>query len=532
MTTLTDRASRFVFPGVLILAATLRAVSLQSVPPPLADEVLAAVDLHSLLYQGRHFTGAKPGLLAHLTPIVDGRWLAADFLSTSVTDLRVLSVLFGLGSVALAVKLGQELADRRFGLLTAFFLAVMPWHIYFGRIYLPASETLFLTLAAVVLALVGLRAKSVPHCMGAIAAAAASIYLYPVSILLSPLLLVTVVAFRWEDTRTFGWRRSLTVAIFGLLILVPYLVGRFTGSDAAVRVINEVIVSRMIWTHGLSSTDVFLRVVANWWSYLTPRFLFLSGDPNTRASIQSLGEVGWAIGALGVVGIISALRRRSRADLLIMSWLLLFPLASALTFYDAPGNSVRAVVGSVVWALLAAMGLSALLAVSSKTLRTILVACAGLALAAQLVVFSSAYFGSYSREQAASFETGYDRIYEVLEERGVQDVPITLHAGYQRDAMLQYFSDYRLKAAQSLLACYELPSGIVRSMVLPRVFIVREDPDYWREPECTHRDLIRRDIGALRRAGDVVEVLAIYPNAPGSEFRTAILFVDRGLAKR
>jgi hypothetical protein len=187
--------------------------------------------------------------------------------------------------------------------------------------------------------------------------------------------------------------------------------------------------------------------------------------------------------------------------------------------------------GSVVWALLAATGMSTLLAIRSKTLKSILAACAGLAIAAQLILFSALYFGSYTREQAASFETGYDRIYDVLEERGVQDVPITLHAGYQRDAMLQYFSDYKLTATESLLACYELPSDIVRFTVLPRVFIVREDPDYWREPECTHRNLIRRDISALRRAGDVVEVLAIYPNAPGSGFETAILFVDRGLAK-
>jgi 4-amino-4-deoxy-L-arabinose transferase-like glycosyltransferase len=525
MTALTERASRFAFPAVLILAATLRAIFLRSVPPPLADEVLAAVDFHSTLFQGRHFTGAVPGLLAHLTPILDGRWLATALLGRSVTDLRVVSVLFGVGSVALAAKLGDELGDRRLGLLTAFFLAVMPWHIYFSRIYLPASETLFLTLAALVLGLIGLRARSVLYCMGAIAAAAWSIYLYPVAILLTPLLLVTVIVFRWEDVRAFGWRRSVTVAIFGLLILIPYVVGRFTGADAAVTVINEVIVSRMIWTHGLSSTDVFLRVLGNWSSYVTPRFLFLSGDPNVRQSIQSLGEVGWAVGVLGVVGIVSAVLRRSRADLLAVSWLLLFPLASALTFYDASANSVRAVVGCVVWALLAAMGLRTLLGVPSETLRSILAACAGLAIAAQLVVFSAAYFGSYSRERSAAFETGYDRIYDVLEERGVQDVPITLHAGYQRDAMLQYFSDYRLIATQSLLACYELPSDVVRFTVLPRVFIVREDPDFWREPDCTHRDLIRRDIRALRRAGDVVEVLATYPNAPGSRFGTAILFV-------
>jgi 4-amino-4-deoxy-L-arabinose transferase-like glycosyltransferase len=529
MAALTSDVSRFAFPALVILAATLRAVFLRSVPPPMADEVLAAVDLHSMLSQGQHFTGALPGLLAHVTPILDGRSLAAATLGTSVTDLRIMSALFGVGSVVLAAKLGHELADRRLGLLTALFLAVMPWHIYFSRIYFPASETVFLTLAALVLGVVGLRNRSILQCMGAIVAAAASIYLYPVCILITPLLLVTVVAFRWEDARAFGWRRFVPLGIFGLLILIPYVVGRFAGNDATVEAINEVIASRMIWTHGLSSSDVLLRVLGNWASYATPRFLFLSGDPNVRQSIQALGEVGWAIGALGVVGIVTALRRRSRADLLVISWLLLFPFASALTFYDAPGNSVRAVVGSVVWALLAAMGLRTILAIPSKPSRSILAVLAGVVIAAQLVVFSTHYFGSYSREQAAAFETGYDRIYDVLEERGVQDVPITLHAGYQRDAMLQYFSGYRLAATQSILACYELHSGVARFTVLPRVFIVREDPDYWREPECTHRDLVRRDIRALRRAGNVVEVLATYPNAPGSTFRTAIFFVDRSL---
>lgn len=520
-----ELAPRAVVPAVILMAGLLRFLSLDSVPRAFADEILAAVDIHSVLSDGRHFTGAEAGLLAYMTPILDGRSVAALLLGTSVTDLRIVAVLFGVGSVGLMVKLGDELEDRRLGVLGALFLAIMPWHIYFSRVYLPASETVFLTVLALVLTLVALRKRSALYAVGAITTAVISIYLYPVSILTTPLLLLTVLMLRWQVVRQFGWKRTTVVMVLGVLVLLPYLVGRLASNDATVGAINEIILNRMIWSHGLSASEVIAGISWRWSSYLTPSFLFLEGDPNVRQSIQILGQVAWGIGALGVIGIVSAAIRRTRSDLLLLAWLLLYPVASSLTFLDASANSVRAVMGSVVWALLAALGVRTLLALRNRKLRSVLIAGSTLAVIVQLIVFSAVYFGSYSREQAYAFETGYERIHQVLKRRGVQDVPITLHAGYQRDAMLQYFSNYKLEAAQVIPACHVLPFDVRHYTVRPRVFIVREDRDYWLESHCIQGDLIRRDIRALRRTGAVVEVLKRYPNAPNSEFETAILFV-------
>src|SRR5712691_11552027 len=59
---------------ILVVAASLRIPDLQRVPLPLADEVVATVDFHYLLKTGHHFDGSQAGILAYVTPALDGRF--------------------------------------------------------------------------------------------------------------------------------------------------------------------------------------------------------------------------------------------------------------------------------------------------------------------------------------------------------------------------------------------------------------------------------------------------------------------------
>lgn len=156
----------------------------------------------------------------------------------------------------------------------------------------------------------------------------------------------------------------------------------------------------------------------------------------------------------------------------------------------------------------------------------------GVAMAVQVLAFASVYFGSYDSQYAYAFETGYPEIYSVLKEKGLDSVPITLHAGYQRDLMLQYFSQYRLHASDQLLACYDLPFDVLHFTVLPRIFIVREDPDVQSMPGCIHQGLIQRDEAALLSVASPpgkparrLDVISVFPDDVSGRFMTAILYV-------
>ena len=74
----------------------------------------------------------------------------------STPALRVISVLFGLGAVLFAYLFGRELGGRRWGLLLAFLVATMRWHVNFSRIAMTGIDTPFFEFAVLYF---GLRAS-------------------------------------------------------------------------------------------------------------------------------------------------------------------------------------------------------------------------------------------------------------------------------------------------------------------------------------------------------------------------------------
>src|SRR5690349_9665947 len=166
----------------LAIAAVLRVATVDSVPLPLSDEVFASVDVHSLVSSGEHLDGTRAGPLAYIVATLDGRLAAYAIDHARLVDLRLVAAAFGIATVGLVILLGKQLGDPRLGLIAAAALAIMPWHIYFSRIFCPASEYVFLTLLAIVLELQALRGRSLISAFGSALAAVATLYLYPVSI--------------------------------------------------------------------------------------------------------------------------------------------------------------------------------------------------------------------------------------------------------------------------------------------------------------------------------------------------------------
>lgn len=514
--------------AILTVAAALRLFRLGSVPPPLADEVLAATDIRSLLSVGRHFTGATPEILSWITPALDGRLLIAQLMDPTVGVLRAVSALFGIGTVALVMVLGREFRRPLVGLAAAAALAVMPWHIYASRVYFPASEYLFCTALACLLLLVALRKGSLALALGAGATAAISIYLYPVALFSTPALLAAVIFVRRQELRRFGFFSYLIASEVGLYLLLPYALTRLRASGEVATEVNAVISAKLLWHQGLSLTTVVSRFVGNWASYFDPRFLFVSGDPNVAHSTQRVGQVGWAIAALACVGIFVAVVRRRPLDRLLVLWTILFPIGSAITAVDARANAVRGIAGALVWALWAAVG-AAELATLARRRAPVVVAAGVLAVGVQTVLFLPDYFGSYGRRNASVFEVGYREVYPVLEANSLTGAPVTFHGGFRRADVLEYLSGQRVDVATSVLSCNDLPYKSLDQLAPSAVIVVRDDRSYENDPACSPGSVVERDTARLRmleRASGGrrrVELLAEY--AIDEDGRRAAVFV-------
>jgi hypothetical protein len=343
-----------------------------------------------------------------------------------------------------------------------------------------------------------------------------------------------ILAMRWNDVRDFGRLAAIgVIALSGCALLLPYALGHLLVNDPVVANINAVVTAKLLWNHGLDIPSVARQFISSWGSYFTPNFILLRGDPNVVQSIQKMGEVGWALGAAGVIGLVVALYRRNRTDLLLLGLTAAFPIGDAITYYDAPANSVRGLSGSVLWAVWAALGLLAVWQVYGRSFGRIVTGVSFAAVAIQTLLFAAYYFGPYTVQNAYAFETGYDRIYPTLAQHRLLAAPITFHAGYQRDVMLQYFSQYRLHAATAPLACDDLPYDVVHDTALSWVLIVREDRGFAQVPGCVDQNqLIQRDQSSVLNAPPLpgkssrqVILLAVFPNDPQGDYYTAIWYV-------
>lgn len=513
--------------AMVVVAFALRTIALRVLPDHLADEVMASVDLRSPLATGQHYNGAPLGLLGRIVPTLDLRFAMA-WIGTSVPYLRLIAVLFGMASIGLAYRIGAQLSGRRLGLAVAATLSLMPWHIHFSRLFVPQSQYLFLTLATISCLIGALVRRSLGEGLIAVAAAAASIYVYPASILSTPLVILTVlVAYRQELGR-FGALRVAGLGACSAFCLVPYVVDHlFAGASAASNQ-NDVFVQKLMWTHGLTAAEVLGRIAGNWFSYLDPSFLAAGGDLNIRHSNQRVGQIGPAFLMLGIIGVAAALRRRNRGDLLWLAWLVVYPFSSAITYYNGPGNSSRAIFGCLPWALAAGTGMLFLLdRMRSRSVGVISVAA--VVVAAQTGIFFSDYLSGYRVRASPTFEVGWSEVVPALVARGADKVPITVHAGYDRLWIAQYFAKGRLPIAQSVYSCFPLRADAIAATPLPRVYVIRNDYDFSREAGCFQGDLVAADLDVLRAArlpdgrAARVEILGTFP--PGQPRPVVVVLV-------
>ncbi|MEM7031735.1 MAG: hypothetical protein AAF629_19430, partial [Chloroflexota bacterium] len=109
------------------------------------DEALAGLQARRWLEEASY----KP---AFYDPInISGQFLilyatALNYVSDTVHGIRFVSVLFGLGGVWMAYLFGKTIQGPFFGLLMAFFMAVMRWHINFSRIAMTGVDAPFFEL--------------------------------------------------------------------------------------------------------------------------------------------------------------------------------------------------------------------------------------------------------------------------------------------------------------------------------------------------------------------------------------------------
>ncbi|HAJ36292.1 MAG TPA: hypothetical protein DCL15_11420 [Chloroflexi bacterium] len=311
------------------------------------------------------FEGAITGP-AHYLYLVAG---AFAWFGVSVQSIRLVSVLFGLLTVAAGYLVGAELFGRRLGLVAAALLAASSWAVTLSRfgMYSTMSTPLFTLLTAAFL-LRGLRTRRLLEFALAGVALGLGLSFYTSFRLFVPVVAIFLIYLALHTRLT---QRAWPPAVFWFGVVVLIFLAEVVVAPLAVYATKH---PEIFWAR-IEDTFIFAgkSEAERWpalWENLRRHLLMFNvfGDPNGRHNLPGNPMLDPVTGTLFVAGVAYALRSALNPTyLFLLLWLVFGLMGGVLSLdFEAP-QSLRANATLPVAYLLAVIPLAVLARVWMQT---------------------------------------------------------------------------------------------------------------------------------------------------------------------
>ncbi len=358
---------------IIIVAIILRFYQLGSNPPSLYwDETALGYNAYSIaetakdeegrflpIQYFRSFGDFKPPVYIYSAVPVIKLFGLSDWAT------RFPSAFFGSSSVLLTYLITSQLLKRlsqndslflnserieNISLLTAFLLAVGPWHSQISRVAYEANVALFLLLLAIYLFYKSLEEekKKALYLILSGLSFVLTFYTFNSSRIFTPLLVVTFALIYRKDLfhTKENIRKLLSAVIISLFLLLP-LLPHLASSQGQLRYKEVNIFSDPVPVETANAR--IARLGNTWWAnildnrrliyaqnwldgyfqHFSGKFLFISGDVNPRFSIQDVGELYFIELPFLLIGLYLFLSRRKPEHLVILAWMFLAPVPAS-----------------------------------------------------------------------------------------------------------------------------------------------------------------------------------------------------------
>jgi len=366
--------------AILLIAAFLRIYKLDTYPALNADEAAIGYNAYSLIETGKDehgraypvhfqsFNDWKPGAYFYIVlPFV--KFMGLTVMSVRLPNaiiavLTVVSVYFFVKVLFPSVKTKIFGSELELSHVAAFFLAISPWHLHFSRGGWEVGTATFLVITGVTLILYGLKYEfNFKYLFLGLSLLILSLYTYHAARVLVPLLAFGYLfIYRQQIFIPKNKKRLLILILLSFIVAAP-LVKDLLGGDVFSRAagvglfadkgpINRLNEQR--GEHG-DVTNIFAKLVhnkpvnyglaflKNWAMHFQGEFLFFTGDSIQRNKVPETGVmylIDILFIALGLVFIAKNHSQSPKPYLSILWWLVVAPVAAALTF-QAP-HALRA----------------------------------------------------------------------------------------------------------------------------------------------------------------------------------------------
>ncbi|MDO8487456.1 MAG: glycosyltransferase family 39 protein [Candidatus Curtissbacteria bacterium] len=441
---------KYLLLGIILLAATLRLYKLASVPPSLYwDEASLGYNAYSIL-KTAHDEHGKFLPLTNFAAFGDYKppgYIYAAVPSIAVFGLtefaiRFPSAFFGTLTVLLTYLLAKKLFEKeKIALLSAFFLAISPWHLQFSRGAFEANLGLFLSVLGIYL-FVKFAKDNQYWILLSLLSFLAAMYTFTGQRLFVPfILLILFIQFKNAVVK------NLKVVIPGIIIfafLFWPLYKFATGTIEGRLRFNEVSIFNDL---APADESTRLRTKDNfaWWANLihnrrleyaheylvhyfdafNPAFLFTKGDVNPRLSVQEVGELYLIDLPLILSGIYFLFAKKQNFRFLIIAWLLVSPLGPA-TARETP-HALRMIHILPTFQLLAAFGFFGLWEMIKY--KKVFAVSVFLLLAASFIYYLNMYYIHWPINYSGEWQYGYKQAVQTANLQKSANVVVTKSLG-------------------------------------------------------------------------------------------------------
>lgn len=400
--------NKFNFPLliVILIAAFLRIYCLSTIPNGFhQDEAAAGYDAYSLLKTLHTQYGQFLPLFSQtyneaVTDYDESyyRFLIIPFISIfglNEFTTRLPAALAGTLNILTLYYLVKEGFNPKLAIISAFFLAICPWHIQLSRVAFRGIFFPCLFCLALFLFFKGLKKPIyLPLSSGVFGIC---LYSYTSARVFVPLFLLGLVwLFRkqllLQENRLYV---GLSILIFSLIFVALF---SFWVSPQLMRRTDKEICLACILKNPLYYG---LQYLVYYLSYFYTGYLFL-GHVN-RGTSQG-GILFLFIDLITIsFGLFFLKREKNQYYYFLLLWLFLYPIPSALT---KAADNVRSIIGIPAFSILAAYGVIQLeILCKGKTKKIVHSAIISL-LTASFIIFFSNYFIGYSRKPPRDFQYG------------------------------------------------------------------------------------------------------------------------------
>lgn len=427
-----------------ILGGFLRFWGLDSYPASLNwDEVSHGVNANSILITGKDewgnsfpfifqaFGDFKLPLYIYLSAIPV--WL----FGLGAFSVRFISALAGTLAILGIFLLVRELFPNRkltlgsriisFEILSAFILALLPWHFFISRPALEANLSLTLIIFGFYFLVRFFNKTS--SLLPSVILLGLSLHTYNTARVFVPLLvLASFLIYKPKVYPNFKNSCAVFIAIIlSGLVIYQVFAGEGTARYEKLKILSPSVVFQIgedrsksnlppVFSKLVHNRPVYFvtNVTKNYLNYFSPSFFSQSWGAQYQFAIPQRHLLTWPVFILALVGIFSyfSVMRTEASFRLIYAWLFLSPLAAALTADPPQALRPNPMIPAIV--IFTCFGISRLFTLVSSRFKGLLSMFLVFWFVLSFGLYLKNYFLDYTRKYSSSWQYGYAQVVEYI----------------------------------------------------------------------------------------------------------------------